>query len=106
MGNKIMNVLSMFKTLNGAWSIKGEPQKFTASDLANITLAVIKDSSEGFGKYISLTYTSGQYGVMSLSRDCKELAVGYVLSNEELMAGTVITLTRAGDADIYKFELK
>lgn len=101
-----MSILSAFKTLNGAWSVKGQPMKFTDEDLKSIVSATVKDSDQGYGKYVSLSYTNGQLGVMSLSRDCRDLPVGYVLSTDELKAASVITLTRAGDADIYKFELK
>lgn len=92
-----MNILSAIKIYQGSWSVTAS-RPFSAEELQNISDAYVVDSQ--YGNSVCLCLKSGGKGFIPLDRD-STLNVGDPV---DLASAKLLTLSREGDADIYRVQ--
>ena len=90
-----MNIFSALRVYAGNWQVK-ESRSFTAEEINAVESAIVVDSQ--FGNSVCFTMKAGGKTFIPLDQNSKAgLGDSVNLSNAKLL-----TLSRQGDADIYR----
>lgn len=90
----------MSRLYNGKWSVTNR-EAISEDMLSDAKEAVVVDSD--FGYSVKITRNDGQVGFIPVSNTSREVAEGEVV---DLSKCFLLTLSRTGDADIYRVEVK
>lgn len=94
-----MNIFASLRQYAGKWSVKSS-REFTDEEKAAVTSAEVVASKEGYGNSVCFFMSSGTQTFIPLS-NTSHLNVG---DNVDLSKAKLLTLERAGEADIYRVE--
>lgn len=92
-----MNIFANLRVYAGKWSVK-ESRAFSAEEKASIIQAVVVPSQ--YGNSVQFTMQGGGLTYIPLSQN-SSLGVGEVV---DLERAQVVTLSKSGEADIYRVE--
>ena len=92
-----MNIFSAIHVYPGAWQETGS-RSFSIEEIASIKSAKVVDSN--FGSSVCFYMKSGGTAYIPLSNTCSK-AVG---EEVDVKSAKLITLSREGDADIYRVD--
>jgi len=95
-----MGILDSLRLYRGKWEESGR-SGFSASDIEAVASATVVASD--FGHSVCFMLKSGGMKFMPVSNTSKPTEVG---ESVDLTKATVITLSREGDADIERIEIK
>lgn len=95
-----MNIFSSLKQYAGKWSVKAS-RAFTDEEVNAVNYATVISSKEGYGNSVCFFMKSGVQQFIPLSND-STLTVG---DNVDLAKAKLLTLQRAGEADIYRVSI-
>ena len=95
-----MGILDSLRLYRGKWEESGR-SSFSASDIEAVSSATVVASD--FGHSVCFMLKNGGMKFMPVSNTSKPTQVG---ENVDLSKATVITLSREGDADIERIEIK
>lgn len=93
-----MNIFANLKVYAGKWSVK-ETRAFSAEEKAAIIQAVVVPSQ--YGNSVQFTMQGGGLTYIPLSQN-SSLGVGEVV---DLERAQIVTLSKSGEADIYRVEI-
>lgn len=92
-----MNIFSAIHVYPGAWQ-ETNSRSFSEEELASIESAKVVDSQ--YGNSVCFTMKSGGKAYIPLSNTCSK-AVG---EEVDVKSAKLLTLSREGDADIYRVD--
>ena len=95
-----MGILDSLRLYRGKWEESGR-SSFSASDIEAVSSATVVASD--FGHSVCFMLKNGGMKFMPVSNTSKPTQVG---ESVDLNKATVITLSREGDADIERIEIK
>ena len=90
-----MNIFNKLRIYAGTWEVK-ETRDFTAEEKAAISQAVVVSSQ--FGSSVQFTMTAGGMTFIPLDQN-SQLGTGELI---DLSKAKLITLSKSGEADIYR----
>lgn len=93
-----MNVFQTIKVYPGKWQVKGR-RNFSTEELNSISSASVVDSQ--YGNSVCFVLTSGSYAYIPLATGANA-AIGDTIDPANV---TLLTLGRAGEADITRVEI-
>lgn len=93
--NSKMNIFSALRVYAGKWSVK-DSRSFTADEIAAVDNAVVVDSQ--YGSSVCFFMKSGGQTYIPLDQNSSK-SVG---DSIDLSTAKLLTLERAGEADIYR----
>jgi len=93
-----MNIFANLRVYAGKWSVK-ETRAFSAEEKAIVIQAVVVPSQ--YGNSVQFTLQGGGLTYIPLSQN-SNLGVGEVVDLEKAQ---IVTLSKSGEADIYRVEL-
>lgn len=93
-----MNIFSSLKTYAGKWSVSNS-RDFTEEEIDQVSSASVVPSQ--YGNSVCFLMHSGAQSFIPLSND-SSLGVG---SSVDLSKAKLLTLSRAGEADIYRVSI-
>jgi hypothetical protein len=93
-----MNIFSSLRVYAGKWAVKGS-RDFSADEINAVQSAQVVDSQ--YGNSVCFYMKSGGQTFIPLSTN-STLAVG---DNVDLSKAKLLTLSREGEADIYRVEI-
>ena len=95
-----MGILNALRLYRGKWQVKSI-EKFDANDAADVKSAVVVPSE--FGQSVCMTLRSGGSKYLPLSNTSRAVANGEEINVADC---NVVTLSREGDEDIHRIEVK
>lgn len=95
-----MGILSSLRTYRGKWNVS-DRQKFSESELEEIVSNEVVPSD--YGNSVRLNKKNGEVAFLPISNTSKDVNIG---ESVELAKCFVLTLSRTGDDDIYRIEVK
>lgn len=93
-----MNIFSNLRVYAGKWSVK-ETRDFTANEVSQVSQAVVVPSQ--YGNSVQFTMKSGGLTYIPLDQN-SDCAVGEVI---DLTKAKLTTLSKSGEADIYRITI-
>ena len=90
-----MNIFSALKVYAGKWNVK-ESRAFTSDEIAAVKSATVVDSQ--FGQSVCFLMHSGGQTYIPLDQNSSKMTGDSI----DLSAAKLLTLERAGEADIYR----
>jgi hypothetical protein len=93
-----MNIFSALRVYAGKWSVSNS-RKFTADEIAAVTSATVVDSQ--YGNSVCFMMKSGGQTYIPLDQN-SNLGIG---DSVDLSKASLLTLSRQGDADIYRVSI-
>lgn len=94
-----MNIFSSLKSYAGKWGVKSS-RAFSDEEIAAVDHAEVIASKEGYGNSVCFFMHSGVQQFIPLS-NTSSLSVG---DSVDISKAKLLTLERAGEADIYRVD--